>query len=140
MNVNKALIENSISIYVDMQTLIQRLPQFLELAQSRMPVDSRDLLKKSLGSAEETLHGTKKTIQECIVNELFDNFNVQLKQVSDIPRLYRKTNRSTPNRPCAYLDAVSNALKEFRDDASRKLDNSFLVEIFEALLNAMTVS
>lgn len=140
MNVNKTLIENSISIYVDIQTLIQRLPQFLQLAQTKLPDDCKLLLKKSLTSSEETLEGTKQKVKECIVNELFVNYDVQLKQVRDIPRLYRKTNRSVPNRPCPYLDVVSNALKDFRDDASRKLDDTFLTDLLVALLNAMTVT
>lgn len=138
-NVNKALVENSISIYVDVQALIQRLPTFLEQVQSRFS-SNVVLLKKSLESSEETLQGTRKKVKECIVNELFDNFNVQLKQVSDIPRLYRKTNRSVPSRPCTYMDAVTNALREFNEDASRRLDNAFVLELLEDLLNVMTVS
>ncbi|KOB68477.1 putative brefeldin A-sensitive peripheral Golgi protein, partial [Operophtera brumata] len=138
-HVNKVLLENSISIYVDVQALIQQLPQFLELVLSRFSTNV-DLLKKSLESSEETLQGTRNKVKECIVNELFDNFNVQLKQVSDIPRLYRKTNRSVPTKPCTYLDVVSNALREFSEDAFKKLDNAFVVELLESLFNVMTVS
>lgn len=138
-NVNKTLLENSISIYVDVQALIQQLPQFLELVLNRFSTNV-DLLKKSLESSEENLQGTRKEVKECIVNELFDNFNVQLKQVNDIPRLYRKTNRSIPTRPCTYIDVVANALKEFSEDAFKKLDNAFVVELLEALFNVMTVS
>ncbi|KAJ8713846.1 hypothetical protein PYW08_007466 [Mythimna loreyi] len=139
-NVNKNLIDSSINIYVDIQTLLRRLPQLLELAQTKIPIDNKDLLGQSLRSSEGALEGTKEKIKECIVNELFENFNVHLKQVSDIPRLYRKTNRSVPTKPCTYIDVVSNALKEFNQEASKKLDNEFTLQLFESLFNVMTVS
>lgn len=138
-NINKTLVENSIHIYIDVQALVQRLPTFLELIQSRFPT-SLDLLKKSLESSQETLQGTSKKVKECIMNELFDYCNVQLKQVSEIPRLYRKTNRSVPSRPCTYIEVVTNALKEFSEEASGRLDNAFILELLEALFNVMTVS
>ncbi|KAJ8724101.1 hypothetical protein PYW07_008081 [Mythimna separata] len=139
-NVNKSLIDNSINIYVDIQTLLRRLPHLLEVVLTKIPIDNKDLLGQSLRSSEEALQGTKEKIKECIVNELFENFNVQLKQVSDIPRLYRKTNRSVPTKPCTYIDVVSNALKDFDQETSKKLDNAFTTQLFESLFNVMTVS
>lgn len=139
-NVNKNLIDNSINIYVDIQTLLKRLPQLLELVQPKVPIDNKDLLGQSLKSSEVAIQGTKEKIKDCIVNELYENFNIHLKQVSDIPRLYRKTNRSVPTKPCTYIDVVSNALKEFNQEASKKLDNVFTMELFESLFNVMTVS
>lgn len=139
-NVNKPLIDDSISIYVDVRTLTARLPQFLLLAQSRMPAATGHLLQNSLRASEETLQSTKKKIQECIVSELFDKCNVQLKQVSDVPRLYRKTNRSVPSQPGAYLPAVGAALTAFRERAAQRLDAAFMADVLEALFNAMTVS
>ncbi|KAL0869347.1 hypothetical protein ABMA27_007601 [Loxostege sticticalis] len=137
---NKSLIENCFIIYVDIQTLLQRLPLLLQYAESKIPVDNKDLLRQSLKPSENALKGTKEKIKQCIVTELFEYFNVQLKQVSDIPRLYRKTNRSVPSKPCTYIDVVSRALDEFNGDATRRLDNAFLVEVYEALFNTMTVS
>ncbi|XP_028165926.1 conserved oligomeric Golgi complex subunit 2 [Ostrinia furnacalis] len=139
-SLNKALIENCFIIYVDTQTLLQRLPQFLQIAESKITVDNKDLLRQSLKPSENVLKGTKDKIKECIVTELFEYFNVQLKQVSDIPRLYRKTNRSVPSKPCVYIDVVSRAIDEFNNGATKRLDNAFLVEVYEALFNTMTVS
>lgn len=137
---NKSLIDNSINIYVDIQVLLQRLPQFLTTVESKIPIRNIDLLKHSLSLSEKTLQGSKDKIRDCIVKELFDHFNVQLKQVSDIPRLYRKTNRSVPTKPCTYIEVVSKTLNEFHNDATRRLDNAFLVGLYEALFNIMTVS
>ncbi|KAJ2942041.1 hypothetical protein O0L34_g10958 [Tuta absoluta] len=139
-SVNKNLIDNSINIYVDMQTLLQRLPVFLQLVETKIPIHNTEILRQSLDQSEVFLRSTKDKIRECIVSELYDHFNVQLKQVSDIPRLYRKTNRSVPTKPCVYIDVITKAIQEFNEDASRRLDNAFLYELFEALFNVMTVS
>ncbi|XP_075982646.1 conserved oligomeric Golgi complex subunit 2 [Anticarsia gemmatalis] len=140
LNINKSLINNSINVYVDIQALLQRLPQLLDLVKTRISIENKDLLAQSLRSSEGSLEGTKEKIRECIVNELYDNFNLQLKQVSDIPRLYRKTNRSVPTKPCTYIEVVSNALTEFNQEATKQLDNAFVIGIFEALFDVMTVS
>lgn len=137
---NKTLLDNSINIYIDVQTLLERLPSFQNLAESRIPIENKDILRHSLKPSETTLQGTKVKVRECIVHELYDNFNVQLKQVSDIPRLYRKTNRSVPTKPCAYIDTITKALKDFNEDVIKRLDNAFLIELYEALFNVMTVS
>ncbi|XP_030033702.2 conserved oligomeric Golgi complex subunit 2 [Manduca sexta] len=140
INVNKSLIDNSISIYIDIQTLLQRLPEFLHMVENKIFIDNKELLQKSMQSSERALAEVINKIRECIVTELYDSFNLQLKQVSDIPRLYRKTNRSVPTRPCAYIDVVSNSLKEFHEKAPQRLDNTFLMELYEKLFNVMTVS
>lgn len=140
LNVNKKLINNSINIYVDIHNLVERLPSLLQLVESKLEIENNELLRNSLQSSKESLRAVHKRIKEFIINELYDNFNVQLKQVSDIPRLYRKTNRSVPSKPCAYIDTVSNALREFNEDASKRLDQSFLSELYEDLFSVLTVS
>lgn len=105
-----------------------------------MPIDNKSLLHQSLKSSESALQGTNDKVRECIVTELFEYFIVQLKQVSDIPRLYRKTNRSVPTKPCVYIDVVMKTLDEFNSNATKRLDNAFLVRLYEDLFNIMTVS
>ncbi|XP_013171139.1 PREDICTED: conserved oligomeric Golgi complex subunit 2 isoform X1 [Papilio xuthus] len=139
--INATLIDNSLNIYVDTQTLLQKLPNFLAHVESKIPIEkSKPLLRESLNSSIEILKQTESKIRDCIVNELYENFNIQLKQVSDIPRLYRKTNRSIPTKPCAYIDVVTNSLRDFNEGAVNKVDNLFLIGLYEALFNVMTIS
>lgn len=51
---------------------------------------------------------------EEIVNELIMHCVIYLKQVSDIPRLYRRTNREVPTKPCAYVKNALSFLTNFR--------------------------
>ncbi|CAH0400351.1 unnamed protein product [Chilo suppressalis] len=139
-SLNKVLIDGSINIFKDTQVLLQKIPQFLTIVEAKIPIKNNDLLHHSLDSSIKLLEGLKDKIRDCIVKELFNHFNIQLKQVSDIPRLYRKTNRSVPTKPCTYIEVVSKILYEFHNDATRRLDNAFLVELYEALFNTMTKS
>lgn len=127
-------------MYIDSQALLRKTPQLLLRVESKIPSVSQDLLKQSLRPSEEALDHTKDKIKQCIVDELFDNFNTQLKQVSDIPRLYRKTNRSVPTKPCTYIDVVTKSLEQFHNDVEKRLDNGFLVQVYEALFTVMTSS
>lgn len=120
--------------------MAQKLPKFLEMVESKIPSRCIDLVRGSLKPTEELLRGTKDKISDCIVNELFEYFDIQLKQVSDIPRLYRKTNRSIPTKPCNYIDVIGKSLKEFSEDASKTLDNSYLIQLYNMLFNVMSVS
>lgn len=138
-HLNKLLIENSINIYIDIQTLLQRLPDFLQHVKSKMHLSHTDMFDNSLKGSVCSLEKTKEHIKDCIVNELEETLNVQLKQVCDIPRLYRKTNRSVPTKACAYMDLVANGIKEFNEDAKR-LDNKFLTSLYADLFDVMTVS
>lgn len=138
-NINKGLITDCINIYIDTLTLLHKLPSFLQFVESKvLNQKSTEVLKLSMLQSEQIIQENKAIIKECIVKELFGYLNIQLKQVSDIPRLYRKTNRSVPSKPCSYIDLIVKTIMDFREDSERRLDNAFLVEIFESLFNTMT--
>lgn len=139
-SVNKDLINSSINMYLDSQALLRKMPELLLTAESKVPVTNKGLLRQSLQPSEKVLGETKESIKERIVDELFSSYNAHLKQVSDIPRLYRKTNRSVPTRPGTYIDVVASSVEQFQKSVETKLDNAFLVQLYQALFNVMTVS
>ncbi|OWR46985.1 putative oligomeric Golgi complex subunit 2 [Danaus plexippus plexippus] len=138
---DKTLIEYSISFLIDSERLYQRLPQFLQMVETKMCNQKcKDLLIPSLKPSQNLLLGLKNKIHQCIVNELYEYFNVQLKQVSDIPRLYRKTNRSIPTKPCTYIETIAKSIKGFNEEVSTRLDKEFLVNVYNDLFKTMTDS
>ncbi|KAG7298108.1 hypothetical protein JYU34_018877 [Plutella xylostella] len=138
--VNRDDIKSSINLYLDSQSLHRKSDQLLHTVETKINIENKDLLRQSLQPSQDALKGTKAKIIKFIVDELFDKFNSQLKQVSDIPRLYRKTNRSVPTKPCTYLDVVAKVLADFHEDVTQRVDNAFLVELYETLFNVMTTS
>ncbi|XP_012154562.1 conserved oligomeric Golgi complex subunit 2 [Megachile rotundata] len=109
-NLNKA--EHStrlnflICLYKDVQKFIARLPSCLEITQSKLKQGTPRVLKLLEDSLNETINNLRTIlpqITEEIVNELLKQGIVHLKQVSDIPRLFRRTKRDIPTKPCAYV-------------------------------------
>ncbi len=60
-----------------------------------------------------------------------------LRQVSDIPRLYRRTNREVPSRPCAYVAALLAPVAAFRQEhlslCGEEALRPWLVDVFNAV-------
>lgn len=59
---------------------------------------------------------TLPLITQEIVKELLSQSAFHLKQISDIPRLFRRTNREIPTKPCAYVKNALSFLSAFYDD------------------------
>lgn len=53
-------------------------------------------------------------IQKNIVCQISADSIVHLKQLNDIPRLFRKTNREIPTKPCGYVTMLLKCPNEFR--------------------------
>ena len=60
-----------------------------------------------------------------------------LRQVSDIPRLYRRTNREVPSRACAYVSALLSPAASFRQEqlpvCGEAVLAPWMVSVFEAV-------
>ncbi|XP_035773527.1 conserved oligomeric Golgi complex subunit 2-like [Anopheles albimanus] len=97
-----------VALYSDLGNIVLKIPSIVNLAadkSSSLGVPRTDL-EAALGECG-TLFRTKQThVQRSIVQELIASSLVPLKQASDIPRLYRKTNRELPSRCCAYVEQV----------------------------------
>ena len=79
----------------------------------------------------ETLEETRKNlslmlplITEKIVAELLSQSAPKLKQVSDIPRLFRRTMREKPTQPCGYVKNALSHLIEFRTEYKKAAPNA----------------
>ncbi|KAL1138765.1 hypothetical protein AAG570_008827, partial [Ranatra chinensis] len=58
---------------------------------------------------QSRLQGVNTALIQCLIGES----NSVLRQVSDIPRLFRRTNRDTPNKPCGYVTSLLEAVQVF---------------------------
>lgn len=76
-------------------------------------------MHSSIGSLDETINNFKKIwpqITKEIVNELLKQCVMHLKQVNDIPRLFRRTNRDAPTKPSTYIKNTLAFLINFHAD------------------------
>ncbi|XP_033175603.1 conserved oligomeric Golgi complex subunit 2 isoform X2 [Bombus impatiens] len=77
------------------------------------------ILFHSVNSLDETIKNLKTIwpqITKEIVDELLKQCVTHLKQVSDIPRLFRRTKRDVPTKPCSYVKNTLVFLLNFHAD------------------------
>ncbi|KAF3428619.1 hypothetical protein E2986_03735 [Frieseomelitta varia] len=101
-----------IYLYKDAEKFANVLPSLLEIVRVKLKQEQKTprvltLLKDSLDETVKNLKTISPQITNEIVDELLKQCVTHLKQVSDIPRLFRRTKRDVPTKPCAY---VKNAL------------------------------
>ena len=69
-----------------------------------------------------------------IVKTITEKCLPYLRQVSDIPRLYRRTNRDIPSKPCTYLTTLLVPITSFRSDhSSVQSSHQWMVSIFNTI-------
>ncbi|XP_046830503.1 conserved oligomeric Golgi complex subunit 2-like isoform X2 [Vespa crabro] len=106
-----------IYLYCDVEKFVNGLPNLLRIVQLKNPNQNPatfKLLEDCLTETSKTITMILQLTTEEIVNELIMHCVIYLKQVSDIPRLYRRTNREVPTKPCAYVKNALSFLTNFR--------------------------
>lgn len=73
----------------------------------------------SLGETSRNLANLLPSITKEIVHELSGQCVTHLKQVSDIPRLFRRTKRDVPTKPCPYVKSAMVPLNNFLADYNK---------------------
>lgn len=73
-----------------------------------------NVLSKSMGDLGDTLSTHLTSIQMTLKELLIAECGTEnVRQVSDLPRLYRKTNRDVPTRCSNYVEQMLRPLKSF---------------------------
>lgn len=116
---NPTRLEFLVCLHTDVEIFIKRLPTILELAKKtvkNLNEKSYKLLEDCLAETIKNLTDTLPHITQEIVKELLSQSAFHLKQISDIPRLFRRTNREIPTKPCAYVKNALSFLSAFYSD------------------------
>lgn len=93
------------------QLVLQNIPRHINESQINV---MNDAISKAFTELKISLDTRLVTIEEMVVDRLLTECGPEnLRQVSDLPRLYRKTNREIPTRCSVYVDQVLKPLKEF---------------------------
>lgn len=127
-------------LYLDVLCLDNELPNILIVVTSKSPKvfeTQKNLLEICFNESKGSILGRLSRIESKIAEDLIANSAPYIKQVNDIPRLYRKTNRDIPNKNCSYLDHTLTPSKEFYSKyegpvGSQRL-TSFLGNVFSSL-------
>lgn len=111
-------------IYLDLNKLIEKIPGIIDCITEKVPANlstQLDLVEKCLDESRKMLIERRKLIEKQWSNEIIAQTAGWTKQVADIPRLYRKTNRDEPKQPCNYVEQILKPNKSFYTKNSKKI-------------------
>ena len=114
---------------------------YLEKCKEKIP--NRDLVEEQLTSSLNTsiqaIEDCLPKITESIVKVIVSESVVHLRQVSDIPRLFRRTNRETPTKPCDYIGNVLLLPTKFYNSKKNFVPDEVLQSWLTLVFNEITM-
>lgn len=128
-------------MYVDVVRLESKLPSILGAALSKMTGlsdDNRSLVADSLGESRTQLSSRLAGITQLILGHVSEQSRGPLRQVSDIPRLFRRTNRDVPTKPCGYVALLLAPPNEFHATYRAGVEPKVLREWLTLVMSAVT--
>ncbi|XP_014670067.1 PREDICTED: conserved oligomeric Golgi complex subunit 2-like isoform X2 [Priapulus caudatus] len=107
----------------------ERMPQFFnDKVKPRLLLlnfQDFDLLQECLADAISDIASTLQPFSMYITDEIVNQCVANLKQVNDIPRLYRRTNREVPNRASLYVAMSVRPLKSFLEQHEKHISGTW---------------
>ena len=139
-----------VALHSDISKFLSVLPQHQELVLKSLSASivqqkpqQLTVVKDSVGKSFDDLNQTLSThlnkIQQSLIDSLILDCGAEnIKQVNDLPRLYRKTNREVPTRCSSYVDQMLKPLKSFKAEYESKLGKEVVTKVFECVLTKIT--
>ncbi|XP_067618665.1 conserved oligomeric Golgi complex subunit 2 [Eurosta solidaginis] len=136
-----------IALYADIRNLVQKLPQIQEKIKENVPKEKQslststvnDAIDKSLTDVKDKLDNFLVIIQDKQVDILIGESCLEnIRQVKDLPRLYRKTNREVPTKASAYVEQMLRPLKVFQKAQTPTLGENNVIDILLRVSSKIT--
>lgn len=98
-----------------------------------VPQHLQEIFVRTLTDPQEQLQNILTSIEDVIVYSVYTECSIYVKQISQIPRLFRKTNRNTPTVPSSYLALMSKPINNFYDSYKMEIDEIVMKRILSAI-------
>ncbi|XP_058840280.1 conserved oligomeric Golgi complex subunit 2 [Topomyia yanbarensis] len=131
------------TLFSDITNLSKKIPQIVSLILDKSPTNlelASPQLDELFFDNRSALTTKLNRLQTLIVQELVQNSAPYIKQVSDIPRLYRKTNRDVPRRCCQYMEQLIQPSRSFRENYSSLVGDERLKDFLANVYGSLTTS
>lgn len=110
-------IGNYALLIADTEKLLQKIPGLFEEKVKpkleELNFENASVLEAGLEETVEDLRMKLEVFAGFIVDEISTECASHLRHISDIPRLYRRTNRDVPSKPSSYVRSVMKPLSSF---------------------------
>ncbi|XP_053731076.1 conserved oligomeric Golgi complex subunit 2 [Synchiropus splendidus] len=108
-------------IAADIQKLQEQLPEMLEMVRLRLDAigfKNFAIVEEALADSKTCLSSSIPTLNTKMTQHLTERCCRFLKSASEVPRLYRRTNKEVPVRASAYMDNALRPLHQLVIDAT----------------------
>lgn len=130
-----------VHLLCDCGTLQCQVPQLYEDSirhrVSAAGLQNDETLKECIQETMTDLNERLPKFRFIVTDEVVLQCSAFIRQVSDIPRLYRRTNREAPSKPSTYLNGMVRPLQAFHDEHAVYLDTSQQKEIFLIIFSSL---
>lgn len=127
------LMDALVVCHADVRLLVDELPALLAMVLRQQDggdrVTREPLLRRCLDESGRTLGVRLSAIETRLVNEIVTASVASIRQVNDIPRLFRKTNRDMPSKAAPYVDQMLRAAVKFADVHRASVGDRVLLEM-----------
>ncbi|XP_043932010.1 conserved oligomeric Golgi complex subunit 2 [Protopterus annectens] len=125
-------------IVADVDKLKEQIMELLEVIKPKL----EELGCKNISSVSEAIKDSQTSLSSCIptlsskiIQDLSEACFVCLKSASEVPRLYRRTNKEVPNKASQYLDSALKPLYQFQNDYKEIVKQSTMEEWLRGALS-----
>lgn len=136
---------------VTLGQILSLLSDVEKFSQQICSLFEKTIKPKISAACSEKTNDLKESLQECstglinklpryrkfIVEEITCQCSVHLKQVNDVPRLYRRTNREVPVKPSTYISSAFKPISMFVQEHGDVLGEKQKQEIFEEIFSCL---
>lgn len=131
------------TLFSDINNLSKKIPQIVNLILEKSPSSlglDASQLDEIFFDNRSMLTTKLNRLQTLIVQELVQASISHIKQVSDIPRLYRKTNRDVPSKCCPYMELLIQPSRCFRERYTGMVGDERLKEFLANVYTSLTLN
>lgn len=128
-------------LHIDVTTLNNRLCNIenIKFLQEFIPRELQPKINVSLREfTTKTFPACLSYIETIIVDSIYKDCSIYVKNVSQIPRLYRKTNRNIPTSASSYVTLMCKPIDDFYEKHSDKLSSDVMNVIMENVHEKVT--
>lgn len=128
-------------IAADVDHLQEQIPEISELIRERLEgigFKNIALVSDALEDSKSALSGCIPTLSNRMTQHLTERSVRFLKNASEVPRLYRRTNKEVPTRASAYMDNALRPLHQLVTDSTGVVKDSIIQQWLRVTLSDCT--
>ncbi|XP_023689498.1 conserved oligomeric Golgi complex subunit 2 isoform X1 [Paramormyrops kingsleyae] len=106
-------------VMADLDTLQEKIPELSDIIRQKLELigfTSFTMVSESLADSQAALSSCIPAVSRQVTQHLGERCFSYLRSASEVPRLYRRTNKEVPTRASAYVDSALRPLLQLQSD------------------------